>query len=175
MNTILSEPTEHCHGPIIDQLPVIELKNKIKSRAVTSEEPTSNILYSELKSFSLDAAGQLPRTDTLQRTIRRQRQTPKTNPDNRLPDHLKQTDRGDNFILHEDDNLIIFSTTSNLSVLKTCKHWFADGTFKVKKKEMFLLLLNHIYSKSVRMISIKCLHYMDYLNHKLFHWFMGCL
>jgi hypothetical protein len=137
MNTILSEPTEHCHGPIIDQLPVIELKNKTKSRALTSEEPTSNILYSELKSFPLDAAGQLPRTETLQKTIRRQRQTPKANPDNRLPDELKQTTRGDNFILHEDDNLIIYTTTSNLSVLKTCKHWFADGTFKVKKKKLF--------------------------------------
>lgn len=138
MNTILSEPNEHCHGPVIDQIPVIELKNKIKSRALTSEEPTSNILYSELTSFPLDAAGQLPRTETLQKTIRRQRQTPKANPDNRLPDELKQTTRGENFILHEDDNLIIYTTSSNLSVLKTCKHWFADGTFKVKKKKYFL-------------------------------------
>ena len=145
MNTILSEPTEHCHGPIIDQLPVIELKNKIKSRALTSEEPTSIILYSELKSFPLDAAGQLPRTETLQKTIRRQRQTPKANPDNRLPDELKQTTRGDNFILHEDDNLIIYTTTTNLSVLKTCKHWFADGTFKVKKRNYFLFVKLHLF------------------------------
>ena len=168
MNTILSEPTEHCHGPVIDQIPVIELKSKIKARALISEEPTSSILYSEIKSFPLDAAGQLPQTDTLQRTIRRQRQTPKTNPDNQLPDHLKQTDRGDNFVLHENNKLIIFTTTSNLSVLKTCKHWFADGTFKVKK-EIILLLFNYIYFRYVRMIFIKCLHYMDYLNHKLFH------
>ena len=125
------------HGPTIDKILVIKLKNKIKSPALTSEEPTSNILYSEIKSFPLDAAGQLPETYTLQRTIRRQRQTPKTNPDHRLPDHLKQTDRGDNFILHENDNLISFSTTSNLSVLKTCKHWFAEGTLKVKKNKFF--------------------------------------
>lgn len=143
MSSIVSEPTEHCHGPNIDQIPVIELKNKIKTRALTSEEPTSNILYSEIKSFSLDAAGQLPRTDTLQRTIRRQRQTPKTNPDNQLPDHLKQTDRGDNFVLHENDKLIIFTTTSNLSVLKTCKHWFADGTFKVRKRNYFINTKTH--------------------------------
>ena len=70
MNTILSEATEHGHGSTIDQIPVIELKNKIKPRAFTNEEPTSNILYSEIKCFPLDAAGQLPQTDTLQRTIR---------------------------------------------------------------------------------------------------------
>jgi hypothetical protein len=68
------------------------------------------------------------------RTIRRQRQVAPADPDNRLPDALKITDRGDNFVLHEDEKLIIFTTDSNLSVLKTCKHWFADGTFKVKKQ-----------------------------------------
>ena len=28
LNTILSEPTEHCHEPIIDQLRVVELKKQ---------------------------------------------------------------------------------------------------------------------------------------------------
>ncbi|CAF2249018.1 unnamed protein product [Rotaria magnacalcarata] len=148
MNIILSEPTEHCHGPIIDQVPVIKLKNKIKSRALTSKEPTSAIVYSELKSFPLDAAGLLPRTDTLQRTIRRQRQTPKTNPNNRLPDELRQTDRGDNFILHKDDNLIICCTTSNLSVLKTCKQWSANGTFKVCPDDFYQMFTLHGLFKS---------------------------
>ncbi|CAF1691370.1 unnamed protein product, partial [Adineta ricciae] len=94
------------------------------------------------------AAGQLPRTDTLQKTIRRQRQTPKASPDNRLPDHLKQTTRGDNFILHEDDKLIIYTTTSNLSVLKTCKHWFADGTFKVCPDDFYQMFTLHGLFKS---------------------------
>ena len=110
----------------------MELKNKIKSRAAETEEPSSTILHSTMRSFPLDAAGQLPQSDTLLRTIRRQRQGPPTNSNNQLPDHLKQTDRGENFVLHEDEKLIIFTTATNLSVLKTCKHWFVDGTFKVK-------------------------------------------
>ena len=94
MDAILSGPTEHSHAPSIDQIPVVELKNKIKSKALDSEEPTSSILYSNIRSFPLDAAGQLPQTNSLLRTIRRQRQAEPTNADNRLPDHLKQTDRG---------------------------------------------------------------------------------
>lgn len=133
MDAIVSGPTEHCHGPRPDQLPVVELKNKIKSRAVDNEEPTSTILFSSLRSFPLESAGQLPRNETLLRTIRRQRQAEPADPNKRLSDSMKQTDRGDNFVLYEDDKLIIFTTTSNLSVLKTCKHWFADGTFKVNE------------------------------------------
>ncbi|CAF1522463.1 unnamed protein product [Adineta ricciae] len=130
-NTVFSERTEHCHAPNIDQLLVIELKNKIKPQALISEESTSKLFYSELKYFPLDAAGQLPPTDALQKTDRRRRQTPKGRRDNRLPYPLKQTIRGENFILHEDNKLIIYTATSNFSVLKTFKHWFADETFKV--------------------------------------------
>ena len=43
MDAILSGPTEHCHAPNLDRLPVIELKNKIKSRAADSEESSSTI------------------------------------------------------------------------------------------------------------------------------------
>lgn len=126
MDVILSGPTEHCHGPTPDLLPVLELKNKIKTRAAETEELPSTILHSVMRSFPLDAAGQLPQNETLLRAIRRQRQVPSTNVNNQLPDHLKQTDRGENFVLHEDEKLIIFTTATNLSVLKTCKHWFDD-------------------------------------------------
>ena len=49
----------------------------------------------------------------------------------RLPDHLRKTDRGEEFILFEDDEMIIFTTKKNLSLLKSYKHWFVDDTFKV--------------------------------------------
>ena len=129
MDAILSRPTDHCHAPNIDRAPVLDLKTKIKSRAADSEEPSSTILHTVMRSFPLDSAGQLPKSQTLLRTIRQQRQAIPPGPDNELPDHLKQTDRGENFVLHEAKDLIIFTTDSNLSVLKTCKHWFADGTF----------------------------------------------
>lgn len=135
MDAVVSGPTEHCHAPTHDLAPVLELKNKIKTRAAETEELPSTILHSVMRSFPLDAASQLPQSGTLLRTIRRQRHAPPTTANNQQPDHLKQTDRGENFVLHEDDKLIIFTTATNLSVLKTCKHWFVDGTFKVKKNK----------------------------------------
>ncbi|CAF1426686.1 unnamed protein product [Adineta ricciae] len=82
MDAILSEPTKHSHAPNIDQLPVVELKNKIKSTAADSEKVTSGILFSNLRSFPLDAAGQLPQTSSVLRMICCQRQAEATNSDN---------------------------------------------------------------------------------------------
>ena len=132
MNTVLSGPTEHCHPSKPDLVPVLELENKIKTRVVETEEPSSTILHSAIRSFPLDAASQLPQSETLSRSIRRQRQVSPANSNSQLPDHLKQTDRRKKFLLHENNELIVFTTASNLSVLKACKHWFADGTFKAR-------------------------------------------
>ena len=122
MDTILSGSTEHCHAPKPDIVPVLELKNKIKTRAVETEESSSTILHSAIRSFPLDAASQPLPSETLSRSIRRQSQIPPANSNNQLPDHLKQTDCAEKFLLHEDKELIIFTTASNLSVSKACKH-----------------------------------------------------
>ena len=45
--------------------------------------------------------------------------------------NLEKTYRDKDFILNEEKDLIIFTTKTNLSILKQHKHWFADGTFKV--------------------------------------------
>ncbi|CAF3918353.1 unnamed protein product [Rotaria sp. Silwood2] len=92
MDTIVSGPTEHHHTPTPDLVPVLELKNKIKTRAAKTEELPSTILHSVMRSFPLDAANQLPQSETLLRTIRRQRPAPSMTANNQLPDHLKQTD-----------------------------------------------------------------------------------
>ncbi|CAF3251734.1 unnamed protein product [Rotaria sp. Silwood2] len=148
MDTIVSGPTEHHHTPTPDLVPVLELKNKIKTRAAKTEELPSTILHSVMRSFPLDAANQLPQSETLLRTIRRQRPAPSMTANNQLPDHLKQTDRGENFVLYEDEKLIIFTTATNLSVLKTCKHWFVDGTFKVCPDDFYQLFTLHGLFKS---------------------------
>ena len=122
MDTILSGPTEHCHVPKPDLVPVLALKNKIKTRAVETEESPSTILHSAIAPFPLNAASQLPQSETLSRSIRRQRQVPPANSNSQLSDHLKQTDRGEKLLLHENKQLIVFTTASNLSVLKARKH-----------------------------------------------------
>ncbi|CAF0963335.1 unnamed protein product [Didymodactylos carnosus] len=68
---------------------------------------------------------------------------PPLDPNSRLPDNLKMTDRGEDFILYEDDKMIIFTTKTNLSVLKSFKHWFADGTFKVCPDDFYQLFTLH--------------------------------
>lgn len=73
-------------------------------------------------------------------TIRRQRAAPALDPNGRIPEKLRKTDRGEDFILYESDKLIIFTTKSNLSILKQHKHWFADGTFKVSYQLTILFL-----------------------------------
>ena len=74
---------------------------------------------------------ELPKTDTLMLTIRRQRTAETVDADGRLPENLRKTYRGEDLILHEDEHLIFYTTKTNLSILKQNKHWFADGTFKV--------------------------------------------
>ena len=69
MDTFLSQPTSNCHAPNPDLVPFIQLKNDIKARAATTDEPTSSILHTTLRTYSLSAAGQLPKNDALMLTI----------------------------------------------------------------------------------------------------------
>jgi hypothetical protein len=138
-------------------------------RAATSDEPSNTISHSAMRSIPLDAASQLPRDDLLLRIIRRQRQEASANTNDRLPVQLRKPDSGENFVLHEDEKLIIFTTESNLAVWKTCKHRFADGTFKVRALAS-LLLLDLFGFRYAQTNFIKCVHYMECSNYKLFHW-----
>ena len=132
MDVFVSQPTSHCHAPQPDRIPTVQLKNEIKTRAITTDESTSTILHSALRTYPLSAAGELPRNESLMLIIRRQRTVEKVDVDGRLPEKLRKTYRDEDFILYEDKNFIIFTTKTNLSILKQNKHWFADGTFKVK-------------------------------------------
>ncbi|CAF4640997.1 unnamed protein product, partial [Rotaria sp. Silwood2] len=130
MDAFLTQPTSHSHAPQPDRVPAIQLKNDIKVRAVITDEPTSSILHSALRTYPLNAIGELPSNEALVLMIRRQRTLETVDVDGRLPEKLAKTYRDQDFILHEDNNLIIFTTKTNLSILKQHKHWFADGTFK---------------------------------------------
>ena len=131
MDTFLSQPTAHSHALNPKRIPLIEFVNQIKARAINSDEPTSTILHSALRTFSLGATSELSRTEVIIQTIHRQRTTPSTESDESLPKELQKTDRSESFLLYEDAEMIIFTTTSNLSALKQSKHRFANGTFKV--------------------------------------------
>ena len=131
MNTFLSNPTALCHAFNSDLIAAIQLRNNIKTRAAKTEEQSSSILHSALRTYPISAVGALPKTETLMLTIRRQHVNDKNDADGRIPERLRKTDRDEDFILFEDEKLIIFATKTNLSPLKENRHWFADGTFKV--------------------------------------------
>ena len=96
-----------------------------------TDETTSSIVHLVLRMCPLSATDGLPRNEALMLMIRRQRNVETVDVDGRLLDELKKTYRDEDFILHEEKDLIIFTTKTNLFILKQQKHWFADGTFKV--------------------------------------------
>ena len=122
MDAFLSQPTSHSHAPQSDRIPAIQLKDEIKTRAVTTDESTSSIVHSALRTYPLSAAGELPRNEALMLMIRRQRTVETADVDGRLPDKLRKTHRGEDFILHDEKNLIIFTTKTNLCIVKQHKH-----------------------------------------------------
>ncbi|CAF4037415.1 unnamed protein product [Rotaria sp. Silwood1] len=138
VGVFLSQPTAHCHAPQPDRVPVIQLKNEITARAVTTDESIRSIIHSALRTYPLSAAGELPKNEALMLMFRRQRTVETVDADGCLPEKLKKTYRDEDFILCEDKNLIIITTQTNLSILKQNKYWFADGTFKVSYQLDFI-------------------------------------
>ena len=141
MDTFLLQPTFHSHAPQHDRIPVIEFKNEIKARAMMTDESTSSIPHSTLRTYPLSAPVKLPKTEALMIMIRRHRTVETFDVDGRLPKKYRKTYHDEDFILYEDKNLIIFTTNTNLSILKQSKHWFADGTFKVNYQSNISLFL----------------------------------
>jgi hypothetical protein len=139
MDAFLQEPASHSHAPNPSRLHVIRVQNEIRQPSESSEEMTSIILHNVLRTVPLNIAAELPSTVALEQCIRRQRPRVNLDINSQLPQILKQTDRGENFVLHEDDSMIIFTSKSNLTVLKECQHWFCDGTFSVSTR-LFLII-----------------------------------
>ena len=131
MNEFMKEPSEHSHAPDPNRLHIIRLKNEIKIRGASSDEGASTILSDVLRTTPLVVTAGLPSTEALLQTVRRERKPVQLDHGGRLPFMLRETDRGENFVLYEDDSMIIFTCEKNLSVLQECKHWFMDGTFSV--------------------------------------------
>ena len=127
----MKEPSEHTHAPDPGRVHVIRLKNELKARGKSSDEATSTILFEALRTIPLNVVADLPTNNALMQTIRRERPTIQLDENGDLPLAFRQIDRDENFVLYEDDSMVIFACDKNLSVLKECPHWFMDGTFSV--------------------------------------------
>ncbi len=74
-----------------------------------------------------------------------------------VSDNFKKTYCDEVFLLYEDDKMMMFTTKSNLSVVKKYKHWFADGTIKVSHQLSSIYIANYCLSRCVLMSSISYL------------------
>ncbi|CAF2153993.1 unnamed protein product [Rotaria magnacalcarata] len=84
---------------------IFRCKNRdCKARAARTDELTSPIIHSTLRTYPLSDAGQLPKNEPLILMIQRQRTTETVETDGRLPEKLRKTYRDEGFILHEDKN-----------------------------------------------------------------------
>lgn len=120
--------TPHEHPPNAGRIHALKTVNTIKQRARDSEETTSTVIQNCLSTYPIDAACALPKKETLARSVRRQR-TDHIQDGNVLTDELKSTLRGDDFVLHDSDGLLILTTARNLDLLSMKEHWLCDGTF----------------------------------------------
>ena len=169
MDAFLQEPTFHLHAPNPNRVHVIRVQNGIRERSESSEEATSIILHNVLRTVPLNIAAELPSTDALEQCIRRQRPQLDLDINSQLPLIVKRTDRGEEFVLHEDNSMIIFTSKSNLRVLKECQHWFCDGTFSVSVRFFYRLTCSFFF-RFVRRNFSNYLPCMVYTGVRLYHW-----
>ncbi|CAM4948843.1 unnamed protein product [Rotaria socialis] len=152
MDVIVSAPTEHCYASKPDLVPVLELKNKIKLRVPETEESSSTILHSAMRSFPLDTADQLPESETLLRTSRRQHGCVPFRPHS---SGHQRVGAGNKKFTNNSHKCAASSSLSERKILKTCKHWFVNGTFKVcpegsgRKKPLFPIEIWNVYDRTV--------------------------
>ena len=91
------QPTGHNHAPNHEHIAAIELNNRIKAQATTSDEQTSTILHSTLRVFLLNTPSERPRTEIIMQTIHRQCQASTATSTNSLPDDFRKSDCGEDF------------------------------------------------------------------------------
>ncbi|CAF4986880.1 unnamed protein product, partial [Rotaria magnacalcarata] len=71
MDALLLLLASHCHAPQPDSIPAIQLKNEIKANAAITDESTSTIIHSTLRTYPLSDAGQHPTNEPLMLMIQR--------------------------------------------------------------------------------------------------------
>ena len=113
MDTFISNPTMHNHTSNSNRIPAIQFHNQVKGNSAATDQPTSSVLYSALRTFPIQAVGELPKSENIIRTIRRQCTKTTVKSNGFLLEDFKKTYRGEQFLLYEDNEIIILTTKSN--------------------------------------------------------------
>ena len=118
-----------------------DTKIAIKRKAKESQDSTHPIIVDSVLTATEGIAANLPKLDSLKRTIQRQRERVLTAPvqptslqELELPSEFMRTANEEVFLLYDSgpvaDRMLIFGTHKNIEMLETSQHWLADGTFK---------------------------------------------
>ena len=100
IDIFISNPTMHNHVSNPDRIPVIQLHNPVKPSTATIDQPSSSILNSALTTFPIYAVSELPKSENIVQTIRRQRTKTTVKSNDFLPKDLKKTYCGKQFLLY---------------------------------------------------------------------------
>lgn len=138
---VIQETGQHNHAAVHGKSNVERVRADIKQRATESEEPTRQIVQLSLTQLPLHYAHLIPSADTLSRSVRRARQI--GGPNNDDLNQYRLTVGNEQFIRIEELDMIIFAADSDLQFLSNCRHWFADGTFRVTPSQFDQLYTIH--------------------------------
>jgi hypothetical protein len=131
----------HNHVPDAAEVQKKKLVNTMKKQAIVSHESSQRVVCALAENASTAVSGQLPKLNSLKRTIQRVRHISRNEPCN--PKSLSElivngayteTSDGRQFLVYDSNDaecrFLIFTTEENMLFLDSCDHWFADGTFK---------------------------------------------
>lgn len=153
-NEVIDHVNEHTHAADICRPEVLFVREKIKSKAINTQETAQQIITQTVQSISEGASTQLPPVRHVRRAIRRYKQAasvPHPIPSNLtgmvIPSEYKMTADGEDFLLYDsglsDQRMLVFSTAKNIRLLENSTDWFGDGTFKVVPELFYQLYTIH--------------------------------
>ena len=152
LNNIYSS---HTHGSDPVRIDMLKGYNKVKERSIDSEESTRVILSYCIEQMGASSVAQLPKLESVKRTIRTYKSRSEENCGNPtcaaeiiVPEKYKVTLKQEPFLLFDSgygdvNRMIIFAAPRFLSLLADSRTWYADGTFKVVPEYFFQLYTIH--------------------------------
>ena len=131
----------HTHAPSQAKIIAEKTVQKVKKRAIETEETPQVILSEACSTIDEETGATLPPIHHLRRNIRRHRQhlslsrpLPLNTRELVLTDEQTKTQDGQDFLLFDsgpvEKRILIFGTKKNLEYLSQTSHWSLDGTFK---------------------------------------------
>jgi len=139
----------HSHAGNPGRREVLEALDRVRERAVNSQENSNQVVRNCVQNISRGARAQLPSNELMKQMVRRKRKqenqappAPQNLADLVIPDEWKVYERNpgvyEDFLLFDSgpgaDRILIFSTAYNLHNLHNSTEWYCDGTFRVSSR-----------------------------------------